>query len=152
MSTGSLYTARSHSGYSLALFGFIYIERFPFAIKTLSLFIVIRSIFISLTHIGPFVDQIQWSSNILSKFSFGGDLFFSGHTGIPFLFALIFWDVKLMRYVFLALSAFFGTIVLMGHLHYSIDVLSAFFITFSIYHIAEFIFQKDLALFTKRIA
>ncbi len=127
-----------------------HIERFPFAIKSLSLLIVIRSVFISLTHIGPFTDQIAWTNSIVSKFSFGGDLFFSGHTAIPFLFALIFWDIKLLRYVFIALAAFFGTIVLMGHLHYSIDVLSAFFITYTIYHMSEYFFKKDLRLFTKR--
>ena len=125
-----------------------HIERFPFAVKALSLLIVIRSIFI--THIGPFVPEIAISSNLIDKWSFGGDLFFSGHTAIPFLFALIFWDIKLMRYVFLALAAFFGTIVLMGHLHYSIDVLSAFFITYTIYHMSEYFFKKDLKLFTKR--
>lgn len=141
---------------SLAFWAFLvfvwahHIERFPFAVKALSLFIVVRSVFISLTHIGPFIDQIHWTNSILDKWSFGGDLFFSGHTGIPFLFALIFWDIKLLRYVFLGLSAFFGTIVLMGHLHYSIDVLSAFFITFSIYHMAEYFFKKDMKLFTKR--
>ena len=128
-----------------------HIERTPFAIKSLSLFIAIRSVFITLTHIGPFVGQVAWSNTILDKFSFGGDLFFSGHTGIPFLFALIFWDIKLLRYIFLALSAFFGTIVLLGHLHYSIDVLSAFFITYSIYHMSQFFFKKDMQLFTRRV-
>lgn len=124
------------------------VKQFPFAIKTLSFFIVIRSVFITLTHLGPFTDQVKFASaDILTKFSFGGDLFFSGHTGIPFLFALIFWDVKPMRYVFLASSLFFGTIVLLGHLHYSIDVLSAFFITYTIYHLATLIFKKDLKIF-----
>ena len=124
-----------------------HIDRLPFSIKALSLFIVIRSVFITLTHIGPFADQIAWTSNIMSKWSFGGDLFFSGHTGIPFLFALIFWDIKPLRIFFIASSLYFGTIVLLGHLHYSIDVLSAFFITFSIYHMARLFFKKDLGLF-----
>ena len=128
-----------------------YIERTPFAVKALSLFIVIRSIFISLTHIGPFVPEIAISSNLISKWSFGGDLFFSGHTGIPFLFALIFWDVKPLRYIFLATAGFFGTIVLLGHLHYSIDVLSAFFITYSIYHMALLFFKKDLKFFSRHV-
>ena len=121
-----------------------HIERLPFAVKTLSLFIVIRSIFITLTHIGPFPTQIPIAANFfLSKFSFGGDLFFSGHTGIPFLFALIFWDMPILRYTFIACSLFFGTVVLLGHLHYSIDVLSAFFITFSVYQMAKVFFKKD---------
>jgi hypothetical protein len=35
----------------------------------------------------------------------------------------------------------------LAHLHYSIDVLSAFFITYTISHIACVFFKKDLLLF-----
>ncbi len=130
----------------------LYIKRLPFIFKSLSLFILVRSIFINLTNIGPFPSQVIISpEDIISKFSFAGDLFFSGHTGIPFLLALIFWDVKILRYTFLGGSFFFATIVLLGHLHYSIDVLSAFFITYTIYHIAKIVFKKDLNLFEKDI-
>ena len=31
----------------------------------------------------------------------------------------------------------------MGHLHYSIDIFAAFFITYAIYHIAVQIFKKE---------
>lgn len=130
----------------------LYIKRLPFIFKSLSLFILVRSVFINLTNIGPFPSQVIISpEDIISKFSFAGDLFFSGHTGIPFLLALIFWDIKILRYTFLGGSFFFATIVLLGHLHYSIDVLSAFFITYTIYHIAKIVFKKDLNLFEKDI-
>jgi hypothetical protein len=119
----------------------------PFTLKSLALFIVIRSLFISLTHIGPFPTQAIVDSTLLNKVTFGGDLFFSGHTGIPFLLALIYWDNKLLRYVFITASIFFGITVLLAHLHYSIDVLSAFFITYTIYHIAEKLFKKDRQIF-----
>ena len=42
---------------------------------------------------------------------------------------------------------FFGVVVLLGHLHYTIDVASAFFITYSIYHIAEWAFGKSKKMF-----
>lgn len=124
-------------------------KKLPFIIKSVSLFVLTRSLFVSLTHIGPFPSQIAISSaNFLTHFIFTGDLFFSGHTGLPFLMALIYWDTnKAVSYFFLAMSIFFGVIVLLGHLHYSIDVLSAFFITYTIYHIAIYIFKKDYALF-----
>lgn len=135
---------------SLLLFLFIFFlliqepKRTPFTLKSLSLFILIRSLFISLTHIGPFPQQIPLDPNrILEKITFGGDLFFSGHTGIPFLMALIFWQNKNLRSIFLAISVIFGASVLMGHLHYSIDVFAAFFITFTIFHIAQKFFKKD---------
>ena len=118
-------------------------KKIPFTIKSIALFTLIRSVFISLTHLGPFPTQIV----IVSKFSFGADLFFSGHTGLPFLMALIFWQNKTLRYLFLVSSLLFGVVVLMGHLHYSIDVLAAFFITYTIFHIALFFFKKDWQIF-----
>ncbi|MEI8174752.1 MAG: phosphatase PAP2-related protein [bacterium] len=123
-------------------------KKIPFTLKSIALFVVVRSIFISLTHIGPFPTQaIISSSDFFSKFTFGGDLFFSGHTGLPFLMALIFWREKKLRYIFIISSLIFGAVVLMGHLHYSIDVLAAFFITYTIYHMAEFFFKKERSMF-----
>lgn len=119
-------------------------QRIPFVVKSTGLFYLIRSLFISLTHIGPFPTHVIIpSTGIFGYLSPGADLFFSGHTGLPFLLALIFWENKRLRVFFIILSLVFGTVVLLGHLHYSIDVLSAFFISYGIYHIAEKIFQKD---------
>ena len=123
-------------------------RKLPFITKNIALFTVIRSVFISLTHLGPFPTQaINGGTNFISKFTFGGDLFFSGHTGIPFLMALIFWNYKPLRYLFILDSIFMGTVVLLGHYHYSIDVLAAFFITYSIYHISLYLFKKDKDMF-----
>lgn len=133
----------------VALLVFYEPKRLPFIIKSVALFTVIRSIFITLTHIGPFPTQtLTVAGNFMNKFTFGGDLFFSGHTGIPFLLALIFWQNKTLRYSFLAYSVFIGIIVLLGHYHYSIDVLSAFFITYTIFHIALYLFKKDREMFS----
>jgi len=125
-------------------------KRIPFLLHSLTLFIFIRAAFVSMTHLGPFptailVDDVQI---FFSKyFLFGGDLFFSGHTGIPFLMALMFWHRPMLRYLFLAWSVFFGVIVLLGHLHYTIDVASAFFITYGIYHAALWFFPRERILF-----
>ncbi len=123
----------------------------PFTFAATALFVIVRSLFISLTHIGPFPTQIVVDSNIISKFAFGGDLFFSGHTGLPFLMALIFWRNIYLRVLFILSAISFGIIVLLAHLHYSIDVLSAFFITYSIYHIAEVLFKKERKIFHEGI-
>src|SRR3989338_7404509 len=125
-------------------------KRIPFALHTMALFYFIRAGFISLTHLGPFTATAANSFDfgaIMSSFFFGSDLFFSGHTGLAFLMALIFWKEKNIRYIFLVASVYFGTVVLLGHLHYSIDVASAFFIAYGIFHIAEWLFPKDRALF-----
>jgi hypothetical protein len=125
-------------------------RRIPFMLKSIALFVVVRSAFIVLTHIGPFPTHFLDNMNptsVITSFMFGGDLFFSGHTGLPFLVALIYWDQVWLRRIFVASAVFFGVVVLLAHLHYSIDVLSAFFITYSIYHIAIFFFKKDYELF-----
>ncbi len=118
-------------------------KRMPFALKSIALFVAIRAIFIVLTHIAPFPDQSLLAVNyIYSKISFSGDMFFSGHTGLPFLLALIFWDTPWLKWSFLSLSIIFAITVLLGHLHYSIDVFAAYFITYSIFKIAERFFER----------
>ena len=125
-------------------------KRLSFTLKSLALFTVIRSGFIILTHLAPFpVHLMLPEKNLIDIFSFSGDLFFSAHTGAPFLMALIFWDHKYIRYVCLLASVTFGVVVLLGHLHYSIDVFAAFFITYSIYHLAMYFFKHDFAFIKK---
>lgn len=126
-------------------------RRIPFVLKSMALFIVIRSVFVSLTHLGPFlpehaIDHIR-IFNILGLTT-TADLFFSGHTGIPFLLSLIYWDDKKLRWTFLTVCVIFAVSVLFGHLHYSIDVFAAFFITYTIFHIAQKLFAKDWRLAT----
>ena len=127
----------------------------PFAMKSVALFTLIRSVFVTLTHISAFPTHVIISSSFFNREAFNGiftgnDLFFSGHTGLPFLLALMFWEHKVLRIIFLGFSILFGVVVLLGHIHYSIDVLSAFFITYSIFHICKSLFKKDWQLFLKK--
>jgi hypothetical protein len=122
----------------------------PFLLKSAALFIIIRSVFISLTHIGPFTPQAEVAlANPIASLGLGNaaDLFFSGHTGMPFLGALIFWERKNLRYLYLLASVAFGASVLLGHLHYSIDVLAAFFITYTIFEMSKKFFGGEWHLF-----
>jgi hypothetical protein len=123
-------------------------KRIPFALKAVALFWIIRSAFVVMTHLAPFEPYIvsDFSPRVNDLF-FGGDLFFSAHTGMPFLGALAFWNEKGLRNLYLLGSVFFAVVVLLGHLHYSIDVASAFFITYGIFHIAQWLFPHDWALF-----
>lgn len=125
-------------------------HRIPFVLCALALFYIIRAVFISLTHIGPYPEhaELNFESKIILLLWGGGDQFFSGHTGAPFMLALVYWADKKWRIFFLAASLFFATIVLLGHLHYTIDVLSAFFITYAIYKIALTIFPREHEIFT----
>ncbi len=124
----------------------------PFVLKVLSVFIVIRSFFVILTHIGPPAHAAILVPNlIMSDLTFSGDLFFSGHTGFPFLLALTFWENKVLRRVFLVSAVVFASAVLFGHLHYSIDVFAAFFITDSIFRLAQRLFPEEYEMLWKRI-
>ena len=123
-------------------------KKIPFTLKTIALFILIRSVFVSITHLGPFPTQVDIGPlNFFTALMAGGDYFFSGHTGLPFLLTLLFWDNLFLRVLFFVSSIFFGVVVLLGHLHCSIDVLSAFFITYTIYHLSEAFFPKDKKMF-----
>ncbi len=129
----------------------------PFTLESTALFFIIRSFFMILTHLSaPSIEYYKYIEHehhirqVLFTVSSGNDLFFSGHTGVPFLLALMFWDHKILRYVFLCFSVLFAIVVLLGHLHYSIDVLSAYFITYAIFHICRELFKKDWALFLKK--
>jgi hypothetical protein len=132
----------------VAVWCFFEPQKIPFTLKSIALFVVIRSVFVSMTHMGPFPSQVTIDpASIINLFSFGGDLFFSAHTGLPFLMALVFWDDVRLRLFFTFCAVLFGVVVLLSHLHYTIDVLSAFFITYAIFHIAEYLFPRDRKLF-----
>jgi hypothetical protein len=124
-------------------------KRIPFALHGLTLFILIRSAFTLMTHLGT--PELAYTSDFgatITNAFFGADQFFSGHTGMAFLGALGFWAVdRKISYFFFLSSIYFATIVLLGHIHYTIDVVSAFFITYGIYHIALWLFPKERELF-----
>ena len=128
----------------------------PFMTKSVALFTLIRSLFVILTHITSFPTRIAIESPIFNHQFFtgiftGNDLFFSGHTGLPFLLALMFWaENKTTRTTFLGFSILFAIVVLLGHIHYSIDVLSAFFITYGIFQICKILFKKEWEFFQEK--
>ena len=125
----------------------------PFSIKSIAIFVLIRSFFITLTHLGPPAHHLALDMDhdgLIAQLTSDDDLFFSAHTGMPFLMALVFWEHKALRLFCLFCTALFGVSVLLGHLHYSIDVFSAFFITFSIFELVKYLFPKDYALFHQK--
>jgi len=121
----------------------------PYVLKSAALFLFIRSVFVSLTHISPYpvravINDTFLSSERLARMFFtGDDLFFSGHVGLTYLMALLLWETPVLRYIYLAISAMFAVVVLLGHLHYSIDVFAAYFITYTIFIMSMNLFKKD---------
>jgi len=122
-----------------------------FSTKAIALYIISRAFFFSLTHIGPYPLQYFPSSHnhgysLYHLITFQGNFFYSGHTAFPFLLALIFWDKKYLRYLFLFLTVFFGASVLLAHVHYSIDVFAAPFIVYGMFIMTTHLFPEDYAL------
>ncbi|MBF8281039.1 MAG: conserved rane protein of unknown function [Candidatus Magasanikbacteria bacterium] len=129
------------------IFVFAYEPKYiPFVLKSVAFFVLVRATAMVLTHLGPYPDQaLPDPARFLQVIGIGynADLFFSGHTGMPFLLALIFWKQKILRYIYLAASIIFAVAVLLTHNHYSIDVFAAYFITYAIFHIVLKIFTYD---------
>lgn len=115
-----------------------------YVLNMFSLFTIIRSGFVIFTHLKPPVDAIIVNfPSFFNLINFSNDLFFSGHTGIPFLAFLIFRKHhKGLSYFMLACSIILGTTALLMHVHYSIDVFSAFFITYGIYRIGNMFIRR----------
>lgn len=78
----------------------------------------------------PFV-QFFAKGDILTK-----DLFFSGHTGTLSLVFLLA-ENKTLKTIFLILTLFVGTAVLVQHVHYSVDVFVAPFVAYGAYRIIK---------------
>ena len=116
-----------------------------YVINMFSFFLIIRSGFIVFTHLRvPYDAVIVVFPGFLQILNFSNDLFFSGRAGLPFLGFLIFKaSHKWLAYFMLISSIILGITVLLMHVHYSIDVLSAFFITYTLYHIGNKFIKKE---------
>jgi len=107
-----------------------------------SLLLLLRSVFMLFTHLetpaGSATVSFPWFFNNLY---FENDMFFSGHTAMPFLGFYLFRHSPL-RYVFLVGAVVMGIVVLAMHLHYSIDVFAAFFMTYCSYRMGNRLLRR----------
>ena len=65
------------------------------------------------------------------------DLFFSGHTATTFLLLLYVWPHRALRWPMLAAHVLVVLSVFFSHLHYTIDVVGAYAITFCVFWLRE---------------
>jgi membrane-associated phospholipid phosphatase len=119
----------------LLLWGYFIVyepRRLPYAMKVYGIFIIFRSIFISLTTLGaPAVrlDLVPVIEAIFGGIYFTQDLFPSGHTGSAFVGYLVARK-KWMKKIMLFCTVMMGMSVLLLRVHYSIDVLGALFVAY----------------------
>jgi hypothetical protein len=65
------------------------------------------------------------------------DLFFSGHTATTFLLLLYVWPHAALRWAMLVAHVLVVASVFFAHLHYTIDVIGAYAITFALFALRE---------------
>lgn len=107
-----------------------------------SLLLTLRSLFMLFTHLETPAGSVPVHfPGCFSNLYFENDMFFSGHTAMPFLGFYLFRPSR-FRYVFLVGALVMGAVVLAMHVHYSIDVLAAFFMTYSSYQMGNAILRK----------
>ncbi len=135
--------------YLSLLTGVIILVRNPvrliLAVQVYTLLIVIRVIAMYSVPFNPPPDMIPLNDPFVQFFGSGKlltkDLFFSGHTATLFLLFLVI-DIKPYKQIFLIFTIIVGFSVILQHVHYFIDVLSAPFFAFGSYRIVKRIREK----------
>jgi len=112
------------------IYRLIFPREFSFILVSLAVFVIVRCFFIALTHLGP-PENLLVTPDELSYYSFNADMFFSGHVGAPFFYALI-TGIKKVKWIAIIYSIAMVVIVLMSHGHYSIDIFASFLIAHSL--------------------
>jgi len=119
-----------------------YPRRMPFLLFLLAIYTVVRTVFIFLSPIGApagMLDMRQLDyifAQIMGTWTFNNEFIFSGHTSIPFLF-FMFFETPVLKGVMLTGSLVMAVCVLLSRNHYTVDVLAAYLVSYSIYKLSE---------------
>ncbi|MEQ1919068.1 MAG: phosphatase PAP2-related protein [Elusimicrobiota bacterium] len=117
-------------------------RRIPFLFFLLTVYMVVRTAFVFLSPIGAPSGMVDMRihdvifSKILGTWTFTNEFVFSGHTSIPFLFFLFFKTPGLKRLMFVG-SIVMAVSVLLSRNHYTVDVIAAFFMSYSVYALSR---------------
>ncbi len=120
-------------------------ERLPYFMKALALLFLLRALAINLTHLGvpPSASTDGTVDPLFSSYYYTQDLFFSGHVSSVFLASLIIRKPWL-KWALTIGSVVVAIILLIMHVHYSIDILAGYFIAYGIYKISQKIFKEEV--------
>jgi len=111
-------------------------KRLLFAVQLYTLMVAVRIVAMYLLPLDPPAKMITLNDPFVQFFGTGQtltkDLFFSGHTATLFILFLVS-ENKRIKTVFLISTIAVGALVLLQHVHYSIDVFAAIFFTYACY-------------------
>jgi hypothetical protein len=117
-------------------------RRLPFLFFLLGTYLSVRTLYVFLSPIGAPVQMLDMGELdtlfplVAGVYTFENEFIFSGHTAMPFLFAL-FLEGRIQKTVMALGSLAMAGAVLLTHNHYTVDVLSAYFMGYAIYRLAE---------------
>jgi hypothetical protein len=115
-----------------------YPRKMPFLLFLFGVYLCVRTVFLFLSPIGAperMLDMSQLDflfAQVVGVYTFQNEFIFSGHTSIPFLFAL-FFETRVQKGIMFVGSLVMASAVLLTHNHYTIDVLYAYFMSYAIY-------------------
>ena len=116
-------------------------RRIPFLLWLMAVYLCVRTLFVFLSPIGAperILDMREFDAlfaMVAGEYTFQNEFIFSGHTAVPFLFFL-FFEARLHKTIMLLGSLSMALAVLVTHNHYSVDVLSAWLVGYSIFALA----------------
>lgn len=107
--------------------------RVPYLVVATGVLMLVRDLFLLLTPVGALPGMMPLyaggvASAVHGTLLFDQELFFSGHTGVPFLYFLLCRGHRKVGLACLAVTVLNAIGVLLTRNHYTIDVLGAFFI------------------------
>jgi len=113
-------------------------RRWAFILATIGLLVLVRTAFVALNPIGPPPGILSLNASYLLAplkgiLAFENEFFFSGHVAFPYLYSRIYWHVAWARRTFVLLSVVMAASVVLTRNHYTMDVLGAYFVTYSVF-------------------
>jgi hypothetical protein len=119
-----------------------YPRKLPFLFFLLGMYLCVRTVFVFLSPIGAPESILHMGEldllfpYVVGVYTFQNEFIFSGHTAMPFLFAL-FFETRLQKVLMLAGSVAMAIAVLLTRNHYTVDVISAWFMGYAIFVLSE---------------
>jgi len=129
-------------------------KRAAYVVWMYALLVLVRSLFIILTPMKAPEGMLEMAGDPLFDklgryLTFKHDLFFSSHTALPYLGFLVFRHPG-VRWILMGLSVLLAATVLLCRVHYSIDVVAAYFITYAVYRLELRHFRWRYRAFRRR--